>query len=62
MRNNFKGLKISGYQIFAIQALKFTSNAQIVKTKRFDELHSSFREKMSNQLSQKSKYWLTLSL
>ena len=56
MGNNFKRLKISGYKIFAIQALKFTSTAQIVKTKRFDELHSSFREKTSNQLSQKSKY------
>ena len=53
MGNNFKGLKISGYKIFAIQALKFTSTAQIVKTKRFDEFHSSFREKTSNQLSQR---------
>ena len=56
MGNNFKGLKFSVTKFFAIQALKFTSNAQIVKTKRFDELHSSFREKTSNQLSQKSKY------
>ena len=40
-----------------------------LKKKRFDKLHSSFREKASNQISQfeklkkePSKYWLTLSL
>ena len=51
MGNNFKRLKISGYKIFAIQALKFTSNAQIVKTKRFDECILAFeRRRQTNFL------------
>ena len=51
MGNNFKGLKISGYKIFAIQALKFTSTAQIVKTKRFDECILAFeRRRQTNFL------------
>ena len=42
--------------MFCYTSLKLISNAQIIfKKKRFDKLHSSFREKASNQLSQFEK-------